>query len=78
MAHSPDIRRATNVTLPAHLLTEARALGLNISQACEQGLLAALAARRRENWLAKNAGAIESWNGHVEANGLPLAAYRAF
>ncbi|GAA4483585.1 type II toxin-antitoxin system CcdA family antitoxin [Gluconacetobacter asukensis] len=78
MPRSTDIRRATNVTLPVHLLTEARALGLNISQACEQGLLAALAARRRENWLARNEGAIQSWNDHVEAHGLPLAAYRAF
>lgn len=71
-------RRATNITLPTHLLTEARTLGLNISQACEQGLVIALAARRREEWLARNADAIQSWNEHVETNGLPLAEYRAF
>lgn len=78
MPPSIDARRATNVTLPVHLLTEARALGLNISQACEQGLATALAARRRENWLAENSDAIQSWNEHVETHGLPLAEYRAF
>ncbi|WP_338029649.1 type II toxin-antitoxin system CcdA family antitoxin [Gluconacetobacter tumulisoli] len=49
-----------------------------MSQACEQGLVAALAARRRERWLAENGDAIPSWNEHVETHGLPLAAYRAF
>jgi antitoxin CcdA len=78
MPPSIDTRRATNVTLPVHLLTEARALGLNISQACEQGLATALAVRRRENWLAENGDAIQSWNEHIETNGLPLAEYRAF
>jgi antitoxin CcdA len=31
-------RRATSVTLPVELLAQARALGLNVSQACETGL----------------------------------------
>lgn len=78
MSATPSTRRATNITLPTHLLTEARSLGLNVSQACEQGLVAALAARRRENWLAENGDAIQSWNEHVETHGLPLAEYRAF
>ena len=33
-------RRPTNVTLPDNLLREARALGINLSQACERGLAA--------------------------------------
>ncbi len=40
------IRRATNITLPVDLLAEARMLGLNVSQACEQGLKAEIARSR--------------------------------
>ena len=71
-------RRATNVTLPESLLQEARALGVNLSQACERGLVEAVAAGRRARWLAENQDAIEAWNTHVDTHGLPLAAYRQF
>ncbi len=71
-------RRATNVTLPEALLQDARELGINLSQACERGLAAAVADMRRQRWLQENAAAIEAWNGHVAEHGLPLAAYRQF
>ena len=71
-------RRATNVTLPEPLLQEACALGVNLSQACERGLVEAVAASWRARWLAENQEAIEAWNIHVDTHGLPLAAYRQF
>ena len=71
-------RRATNVTLPEALLYEARALRINLSQACERGLAAEVATRRRDRWLQENSAAIEAWNDHVAEHGLPLAAYRQF
>ena len=71
-------RRATNVTLPAALLHDARSLGINLSQACEQGLAAAVSEARRQRWLDENRAAIQAWNEHVEMHGLPLAAYRQF
>ncbi len=71
-------RRATNVTLPDALLREAREAGINLSQACEQGLAAAVADARRRRWLDENKEAIASWNDHVAEHGLPLAAYRQF
>lgn len=71
-------RRPTNVTLPEALLREARQLEINLSQACERGLAAAIAERRRESWLAANRGAMEAWNAHVAEHGLPLAAFRQF
>ena len=40
-------RRPTNITLPDTLLREARELGINLSQACERGLAAAVAAQHR-------------------------------
>jgi antitoxin CcdA len=75
---SPPRRRATNVTLPEPLLSEARALGVNLSAACEQGLAAQVATARRQLWLAENQDALQAWNDHVAQHGLPLAAYRQF
>ncbi len=71
-------RRPTNVTLPEPLLNYARAFGINVSQACERGLAAAVAERRRARWLEENKPAMDAWNEHVERNGLPLAVYRQF
>ena len=75
---NPTNRRPTNVTLPDALLREARDLGINISQACEHGLAAEVAATRARRWQHDNAAAIAAWNRHVEENGLPLAEYRFF
>lgn len=71
-------RRHTNVTLPEALLREARALGVNLSQACERGLAETVAEQRRAHWLAENGGAIDEWNAHVAEHGLPLAGLRQF
>lgn len=71
-------RRPTNVTLPEALLHDARDLGINLSQACESGLLAAVATERRQRWLKTNHDALDAYNEHVAEHGLPLAAYRQF
>ena len=71
-------RRATNVTLPEPLLREAREMGINVSQACERGLSAEVAATRARRWLEENRAAMDAWNDHVERHGLPLAEFRQF
>lgn len=71
-------KRATNITVSEPLLLEARELGLNVSQAAEDGIAKALADRRAELWLQENAAAIRSSNEFVEKHGLPLAKYRMF
>jgi len=53
-------------------------MGINLSQACERGLAAAVADARRQRWLDANQGAMDAWNDHVAAHGLPLAAFRQF
>lgn len=73
-----DRRLATNVSLPATLVQEARALDINLSRACEDGLKAGVAEARRAKWLAENRQALDSSNAWVEANGLPLASMRRF
>jgi antitoxin CcdA len=78
LTRSASARRATNVSIRADLIEEARRLNINISQACEAGLEKQVNKSRAEAWLEENRGAIEYWNGYVERNGLPLAKYRQF
>lgn len=75
---SPPPRKSTNLTLAVGLVAEARELGVNISQAAEVGIAAAVARCRSERWLAENQDALESSNAFVEQQGLPLAQYRNF
>lgn len=72
------IRKATNVTLSADLLNEAKALRINVSQAAESGLARAVAARRAELWFEENRVALDSSNSYFEKYGLPLAKHRMF
>jgi antitoxin CcdA len=71
-------KKATNVSLAADLLLEAKELRINISQAAEAGVAKAVAEKRAELWLVENAKAFECWNAYVEKNGLPLDEYRRF
>lgn len=71
-------RRATNLSLDARLLDEARALGVNLSRACEQGLAEQVAATRAARWRAEHAAALADSNAFVERNGLPLDRARLF
>jgi antitoxin CcdA len=72
------VRRAANVTLPEPLLRDAKAPGINLSQACEKGLATAVAEARAAVWLKENRPAIEAWNQYVEEHGIPLAEFRQF
>jgi antitoxin CcdA len=71
-------KRATNVSLDADLLNEAKELGVNISRACDRGLALQIAEERGKRWLKENKAAIESSNAYVERHGLPLARHRRF
>lgn len=78
MAPTRASRRATNVSLDSAHLAEARELGINVSQACERGLVETLAEERARRWKAENREALEDWNRYVEEHGLPLERYRLF
>lgn len=71
-------RKPTNLSLPADLVEEARALDVNISRACEEGLAKQVVAARRARWLEENRAALESSNALADSNDLPLAAQRLF
>jgi antitoxin CcdA len=72
------LRRPTNVSLNEAHLAEARALGINVSQACERGLVQEIRAVRAERWREENRAALESYNQFVEERGLPLEKLRLF
>ncbi len=74
----PSKKTATNLTINASLVEEARALGLNLSELAEQGIAAAVKAERERQWKEENAAAFRSHNEWVEKHGLPLAEYRMF
>ena len=71
-------KKATNLTLDASLIEEARTLDVNLSRAAEEGLRVAVRQARADRWRAENAEALASSNAWVEQHGLPLARYRAF
>jgi antitoxin CcdA len=55
-------RKSANLTLDSALLSQAKALNINLSRAAEQGVRAAVAQARSEQWVAENAAALESSN----------------
>jgi antitoxin CcdA len=75
---SATTRRPTNVSLPDALVSEAKALEVNLSRACESGLAAAVKAERERRWKAANQAAMESWAAPLERDGLTLARHRGF
>lgn len=71
-------RKATNITLSADVLTEAKALGINISKSCDDFLRDLVARERASRWRADHAEFIEAYNRTVEEERLPLEEWRAF
>ena len=71
-------KRATNVTVNADLLAQARLCGVNLSQTLEDALKVRLAEERRRKWLEDNREAIEDYNKHFEKYGLWSDGLRMF
>ena len=72
----PAPRRATSMTLDAALLDEARTLGINLSRAAEEGILAQVRAERARRWKEENATDIAAYNRWIEENGIPNLGVR--
>lgn len=77
MPQSP-VRKPTNLTLDSDLLSDAKALNVNLSRAAEEGVRAAVIRAREEQWRVENAAALESSNSFVDEHGLPFDRYRQF
>ncbi|WP_192385252.1 type II toxin-antitoxin system CcdA family antitoxin [Mesorhizobium silamurunense] len=71
-------RKSVNTSIDSRLIEEAKALGINMSRAAEQGIAKAISAEKTRRWQEENKEALESSNDYVKRNGLPLAKYRLF
>ncbi|MCW5724282.1 MAG: type II toxin-antitoxin system CcdA family antitoxin [Maricaulaceae bacterium] len=70
--HPDARRRRVNLSLPGALIETARALDLNLSQAAEAGLAAAVKQARDAAWRRDNRAAIDAHNRRVEREGVLL------
>lgn len=77
MAQS-SARKSTNLTINAALVRSAKDLGINISQAAEDGIRSAVSKTMADQWKQENQAALESSNDFVDKNGVPLARNRLF
>jgi antitoxin CcdA len=71
-------RKATNLSVDASLLREAKSLNLNLSRVFESALQDAVAQARRERWLEENRDALDAYNRHVERDGVFSDGVRSF
>ena len=74
--HAP--KKAKNLYVNSSLLDYAQQLDINVSRACEQGLLTQIAEIEARKWREENRVAIESSNQYVATHGLPLAKFQKF
>lgn len=74
--HAP--KKPTNLSVNSDLLSEAKALKINLSATFEAALLTELKAARRDLWLAENKEAIDACNNLVESHGLFADKHRVF
>jgi len=72
------LKKATNITLSADVLAEAKLLGINISQTCDQFLRDLVRSKREEQWQKDHADFIASYNQLIADEGLPLDKWRSF
>ena len=74
----PSKKTATNLSINAALIDEAKAFGLNLSELAERGIAEAVQAEKERRWKEETSEAIREHNAWVEEHGLPLAQYRVF
>ena len=78
MLQTSTNKKATNVSVNAVLLQQARAFNINLSSTLEQALIAQLKLRQAEIWVTENKLAIVAYNQHIAQNGVFGENVRAF
>ncbi len=71
-------KRPVNLSINAKTLEQAKALGINLSQAVDGFLAEEVKRRYWERWNEDNKEAIAAYNARIAKEGLPLAKYRTF
>ncbi|AGI23320.1 Post-segregation antitoxin CcdA [compost metagenome] len=71
-------KKPTNLSLNSDLLKKARELDVNLSAVLEEALAEEVKQRLARQWLEQNREAIDSYNRHVEENGVFSEGLRSF
>lgn len=71
-------KKSCNLSINAELLSQAKALGINLSQTLEAQLEKLVREARAKQWAEENKDAIESQNRWIEKHGLLSDHYRFF
>lgn len=71
-------KKPTNLTVNSDLLSQARALEVNLSAVFEQALAKEVRRLRAKAWLAENQQAIKAYNADVDEAGTFSAGLRSF
>lgn len=71
-------KKATNLSIRADLVEEARALGINLSRTLETALAAEVKKAKEKQWLEDNKAAIEAYNREIAEHGLWSDGLRLF
>ena len=74
----PGRKRAVNVTVDENVLTEAKQLGLNLSQVLEDELKKRVTEERTRRFQEEHREAIEAHNRFIETHGIWSAKYRSW
>lgn len=72
------LKKATNVTLSTDVLEDARSLGINISQACDEFLRGLVGREKSRRWKEQHADYIKRSNQITEEEGGALDQWRSF
>ncbi len=73
-----SVKKSANLTVNSDLLAEAKRLKINLSATLEKALQNEVSERRKAEWLAQNAEAIDACNELAETHGLFSDKYRPF
>jgi antitoxin CcdA len=73
-----SVKKTTSITLSADVLMEAKKLGINISQACDQFLRQLVRDEQARRWQQEHKEFVAAYNDTVNAEGLPLDQWRTF
>lgn len=72
ISSSDNLKKPVTLTVRYGLVKEARLLGVNTSQAAEDGIAIAVRRAKERAWLEENKAAIEAYNERIEKHGTLL------
>ena len=75
---SKPLKKAVNLRINQHLIDEAKALNINLSQTLETSLIKLLRQKQQEAWLKDNQDAVASYNQRIEEKGVFSNGLRQF